>query len=76
MSNESRKDDLFGAIAVCVLLIGTATGSALAMLVMSVVALVAMTLYGRKRLMSGALLVALVAAVTAALVSIIATIRR
>jgi hypothetical protein len=74
MSNESRRDDLFGAIAVCVLLIGTATGNGLAMAVISAAALVVMTVYGRKRLMSGALLAALVAAVTAVLVSIVLTI--
>lgn len=74
MSNESRRDDLFGAIAVCALLIGTATGNALAMVVISVAALVVMMVHGRKRLTSGALLAALVAAVTAAVLSIILTI--
>ena len=74
MSSESRRDDLFGAIAVCVLLIGTATGNALVMLGMSVAALVVMAVFGRKRLTSGALLAVLVAAVTAALVSIVLTI--
>jgi hypothetical protein len=70
MSNESRRDDLFGAIAVCTLLIGTATGNALAMLVISAAALVAMAVFGRKRLTSGAL----VAAVTAAVLSVVSTI--
>ena len=74
MSSESRRDDLFGAIAVCVLLIGAATGNALAMVGMSVVALVLMTVFGRKRLMSGALLVALVAAFMAAVIGIVLTI--
>jgi hypothetical protein len=41
---------------------------------MSVVALVLMTLFGRKRLMSGALLVALVAAFMAAVIGIVLTI--
>ena len=74
MSSESRRDDLFGAIAVCVLLIGTATSNALAMVGISVVALVLMTVIGRKRLMSGALLVALVAAFIAAVIGIVLTI--
>lgn len=40
MPTESRRDDLFGAIAIIVLLIGTATGNAYALLGMSVAALV------------------------------------
>jgi hypothetical protein len=76
MSIESRRDDLFGAIAVCVLLIGTATGNALAMALISAAALVVMAVFGRKRLMSGALLVALVAALTAVVVAIILTVWR
>jgi hypothetical protein len=74
MSNESRRDDLFGAVAVCTLVIGTATGNALAMLVISAAALVAMAVFGRERLTSGALLAALVAAVTAAVLSVVSTI--
>ena len=74
MSNESRRDDLFGAIAVCALLIGTATGNGLAMMVISAAVLVVMQVFGRKRLMSGALLVALVAAVTAVLIAVVLTV--
>jgi len=40
MLTESRRNDLIGAIAVAVLIIGTATGSGLAMLVMSLIALI------------------------------------
>jgi hypothetical protein len=73
MLNKARRDALFVAIAVCVFLIGTATGNALAMLVISVAALVVLTVYDRKRSMTWAVLAAL-AAVTAALVSVILTI--
>jgi O-antigen ligase len=75
MLTESRRDDLFGAIAVIVLLIGTATGNAYALLGMSVAALMLMVVFGRKRLGRGALLAALVAAVTAAVIAIVLTIR-
>ncbi len=74
MPTDSRKDDLLGAMAVIVLLIGTATGNAYAMLGMSVAALVLMAVFCRRRDGSGALLVALVAAVTAAAIgSVMAT---
>jgi len=71
MPRESRTDDLFGAIAVIVFLLGTATGNAYALLGMSVVGLVLMVVFGRKRLGRGALLAALVAAVTAAVIAIV-----
>jgi len=75
MSNESRRDDLFGAIAVCVLLIGTATGNALVMVAMSLAALLLMVMFGRKRLGRGPLLAALVAAITVAVIAIVLSIR-
>jgi hypothetical protein len=64
MSNESRRDDLCNAIAVLTFLIGAATSSAVAMLVISAAALAGMQVFGRRRLMSWPLLAALVAAVT------------
>ena len=75
MPTESRKDDLLGAMFVIVLLIGTATGNALALLGMSVAALILMGVFGRKRLVHGALLVALVAALTAAVIAVVLTTR-
>ena len=75
MPTESRKNDLFGAIAVIVLLVGTATGNAYALLGLSVAALVLMVVFGRKQLGRGALLAGLVAAVTAAVIAIVLTIR-
>jgi hypothetical protein len=75
MSNESRLDDYFGVIAVIVLLIGAATGNAFVLLGMSVAALVLMMVFARKRLGRGALLTALVAAVTGAVIAIILTLR-
>jgi hypothetical protein len=61
----TRKDDLFAAMAVILLLIGTATGSANAMLIMSTVLLLLMVVLYRKQLGSGVLLTATVAALTA-----------
>jgi NAD/NADP transhydrogenase beta subunit len=68
MSTESRKDDWLGTIAVVVLLIGTATGNAYGMLGMSVAALALIALFYRKQMGSGAILVTLVAAVTATVI--------
>ncbi len=71
MPTDSRSDDLLGAIAVSVLLIGTATGNAYAMLGMSVASLVLMAVFCRRRIGSGALLVTLVATVTAAAIGVV-----
>lgn len=71
MPTDSHKDDLFGAMLVIVLLIGTAMGNALALLGMSVAGLILMVVFGRKRLAHGALLAALVAALTAALIAVV-----
>ena len=75
MPTESRRDDLFSAITVIVLLLGTATGNAYALLGMSVVGIVLMVVFGRKRLGRGALLAALVAAVTAAVIATVLIMR-
>ncbi len=75
MPTDSRNDDLLGAIAVIVLLIGTATGNAYAMLGMSVASLVLMAVFCRRRIGSGAILVAFVAAVTAAAIGIVIAMR-
>jgi hypothetical protein len=71
MPSDARRDDLLGAIAVIVLLIGTATGNAYAMLGMSVVALVLIAIFYGRRIGSGAILVAAVAAVTAAVIGVV-----
>jgi len=65
MDTPSRKDDVFGSLGALVLLIGTATGSAKAIMILSGIVLVLMVLIGRTRIGRGALLAALVAAVTA-----------
>lgn len=75
MPFDSRSDDLLGAIAVIVLLIGTATGNAYAMLGMSVVAMVLIALFGRRRVGTGSLLVAMVAAFTATAIAIAISLR-
>lgn len=71
MATGSRRDDVIGAIGVIILLIGTATGNAFAMLVMSVTALILLTVIYRRQIGSGALLVAFVAAVTAAVIGFV-----
>ena len=68
MLSDSRKDDLESAIAVIVLLLGTATGNSYAMLGVSVAAIILLVVFRRNRIGSGGLVVALVAAVTAAVI--------
>jgi hypothetical protein len=66
---------MLGAIAVIVLLIGTATGSAYVMLGMSVTVLLLLALFYRQHLGTGAILAAFVAAVTAAIIGIVVSMR-
>jgi len=75
MPTASRRDDVLGAIAVIVLLIGTATGSAHVMLGMSVTALVLLALFYRQRIGTGAILTAFVAAITAAIIGFVVSMR-
>jgi hypothetical protein len=70
MATGSRRDEVLGAIGVIILLIGTATGNAFAMLGISVAALTLLAVFCRRKIGSGSLLVAFVAAVTAALIGI------
>ena len=50
MAAFSRKDDLFASLAVVMLLIGTATGSAIAMILISVIAMALMVVFNHKEL--------------------------
>jgi hypothetical protein len=75
MPTGSRRDDLLGAIAVIVLLIGTATGSAYLLLGMSVTAIVLLALFYRKHVGTGAIFAAFMAAITAAIIGIVASMR-
>jgi hypothetical protein len=75
MTTASRRDDGFGAIAVVVLLIGTATGNAYVMLGMSVTALILLALFNRQGIGTGAILAAFAAAVTAAIIGIVDSMR-
>ena len=68
MSEESCRDRFLRAIALFAMFIGMATGNGLAMVVMSAGGLVVMKVFGRERLMGWALLMALVATVTAVVV--------
>jgi hypothetical protein len=65
MSTDSRRDDLLSVIAVIIILIATATGNAYAMLGISVTALIVLAAFYGRRIGSGSILVALVAALTA-----------
>jgi len=71
MGLPERRDDLSAAVAVAILLLGTATGSANAILVMSTIMLALMVVLYRERLGGGALLTALVAALTAAAIGLV-----
>lgn len=65
MGDFNRQDELFSALAVVLLLIGTALNNAVVMMVMSAILLSLMVVVYRGRIKRGALRVALVAAVTA-----------
>ena len=67
-NRNSRDDDLIGVIAVLVLLLGTATGNAIVMLVISLAGLGFVTGYYCGKLGGRTLLVVLVTALTAALI--------
>jgi predicted membrane-bound mannosyltransferase len=71
MNIASHKDELFSALSVVLLLIGTATGSARAMLAMSAISLTLMAVFYRTQMKSGALFVAAAAAVTAMVVALV-----
>ena len=75
MAAGSRRDDVLGVIGVVIRLIGTATGSAYVMLGMSVTSLILWALFYRQRIGTGAILAAFVAAVTAAIIGIVVSMR-
>jgi len=68
MPDKLRREDLLRGIVLVALFIGMATGSGLAMIVMSAAGLVVIKVFGRERLMGWPLLAALVATVTAVVV--------
>lgn len=76
MATDSRRNDMIGIIGVMILLVGTATGNASVMLGLSLTAIVILTVFYRRQLGSGALLVAFVAAITAGIVSFVVAGRR
>jgi hypothetical protein len=75
MENTSRRDDVLGALGTAVLLIGTATGSAMALFLLSGIVLILLLLFGRARAKRGPLLVGVVAAAVAAGIGIVLTMR-
>ena len=75
-TNSRRRDDIPGAIALIVLLIGTATGNAYALLALSVAALALLAAYYRRRAWPGPIVVALAAAGAAAVVAVLITAAR
>jgi hypothetical protein len=66
---DSRKAEIVTAIGLLVLLLGTATGNAFALLAMSLVALAVITIFYRQELRRHAWLVILAATATAVTVS-------
>ena len=75
MGAFSCENGLFVALAAAILLIGTATGSANAMFVISAIALTLMAPFCRTRFRRGRLWVALVGAVTAIVIGMVLTLR-
>ena len=75
MSTNSRKDDMIGAIAVIVLLIGAASGNAYAMMGIAVAALMLIAIFNREKMGTGATLVTLVGAVTALIIGLVMALR-
>lgn len=67
---DSRKGGLVAAIGVFVLLLGTATGNAHAMLIMAMIALVVISIIYRQQLDRNALVATIVAAAVATAVAI------
>ena len=66
MVSLSRKDGVISAIAVAILVIGTATGSAIAMFVASVIALCMIPIFYREQFRGVAVVAATAAAVAIA----------
>ena len=75
MGAFSCENGLFVALAAAILLIGTATGSANAMFVISAIGLALMVVFCRTRLRSGRLWVVIVGAVTAIIAGVVLTLR-
>ena len=75
MSTGPDRDDLLGTLAVVALLVSTATGSAYAMLGISVAALILLAIFYRRRIGSGARLIVLVAALTSAVIGLLVAAR-
>ena len=64
-TSDSRRNGIIGAIGVLVLLLGTATGNAYAILTMAIVALVAIVIFFRQRLGRNVIFAMTAAAATA-----------
>lgn len=74
MVSFARKDGIVLALAVVILLIGTATGNAIAMFVASMIALFAVAVFYRRHIGSSSIVAAMAAAVVAiAVVVLIST---
>ena len=71
MKTLSRQDEIFSALGVVLLLIGTASNNAMVMMVLSAFLLSLMVVFHRAKLNRGALLVTLVAALTALVIALV-----
>jgi hypothetical protein len=71
MTPSDRRDELYAIIVVASLLIGTATGNAMTMLVLSAIALSVGVVFFRPRMKNSAMRVMIVAAVTAIIVAVV-----
>lgn len=71
MTMNDKRDELYSALVVAALLIGTASGSAMIMLVLSAIALSVGAIFFRPRMNGGAMRVMVVAAATAIIVAVV-----
>lgn len=71
MPMNDKRDELYSAIVVAALLIGTASGSAMIMMVLSALALSIGVIFFRPRMNGGPMRVMIVAAVTAIMVAVV-----
>ena len=71
----SRKDAIFAVLLLAILLIGTATDSAIALLVMSVIGLAVMAVFYQNLLSGPRLVAAVVAAIMAGAIALFASMK-
>ncbi len=69
--NKQSQNDVFGVVAIAILLILTAWGNAIAMLVVAVLGLVIGLLFFRERITQGGILAAIVGFVVSIIIAVV-----